>query len=157
VDGQVMPLPVFDDTHGRIVDNIAVRLKKDLAAKKPGARVCRNVPIVVPHEETVLRVPLAVLLTHPPLGADIVHIIVDVLPDEGSLAHHRRRLGSFRILTDLQELWVVDSTRRGVEIWSALKFSFDDLNWNGKLFMNSTLSGIATYMAVDDIYHGTGL
>jgi hypothetical protein len=65
VDGQVMPLPVFDDTHGRIVDNIATRLKKDLAGKRPDARLRRDVPIVVPHEETVLRVPLAVLLPHP--------------------------------------------------------------------------------------------
>ena len=70
VDGHVMPLPVFDDTHGRIVTNIATRLKEDLAERKPSARVCRDVPIVVPGEETVLRVAIAVLLAHPTLAAD---------------------------------------------------------------------------------------
>lgn len=80
-----------------------------------------------------------------------------VLPDEDSLTHHRRRLRSFRTLTDLQELWVVDTTHRSIEIWSAVKYSLDDPSWSARLFKNQSLSTIAAYMAVDDVYRSTGL
>jgi hypothetical protein len=158
VDGQPVPLPVMDTKHELICKNVCRVFDEGIAKNRPDAFMHLNYPIVVPGEETVLRAAIVVLLTHPTLAADIPYIIVDILPDDGSLAYHRRRQLAFRTVPDVQEIVQIDSAQRGIELWSSTKVSFNKVSWSARENWLDSKSGVYTMLGSlypGDVYNKT--
>ena len=118
VGGRPVAMAPPSEAHGTVVINLGRQLANRL---KPPCRVVGEAGIVVPHrDDTYYQADLAVTCVPPARGTQHVHdpaLIIEVLSP--STAQHDRgtKLFDYREIPSVQEILLVSSEARRVEIW----------------------------------------
>lgn len=151
VDGVPRALPRPTGWHGTIVANLAGIVYAALKSRHP----CRGEAQagIRMGERTWWQADIAVTCREPDQETREPHLIIEVLLPSTRMNDLGRKLGDYKTLPSVQEIWMIDSERRWSQIWKRQDETWGAIDLVGTARFRSDVLG--NTVALDDIYENS--
>ena len=154
-DGALVAMAPPSNVHGTVVGNAALTIGTALRHRRP-CRFQTEAGVRV-DENTWWQADLAVTCTPITAGSEIDRptLLVEVLSPGTRMHDLGRKLGDYKTLPSVAEIWMIDSERRWVQHWRR-----EAAGWIGQDFVGSAAFASATLaerVTLDQLYSDSGL
>jgi len=154
VDGRPVAMAPPSGQHGTIVMNAGTLINNRLGTRKP----CRAQAEAGIRLSDYRRWQADIAITCSPPAADAIEplLIVEVLSPTTRKIDLTDKLADYKSLPSVQEVWLIDSERRWVQIW----WREGDQAWHGRDHLGSSAFSsdvVGGRFALDELYLNAGL
>ncbi len=156
VDGRIRMMAAAGNEHGTITVNVSVEIDRRLE-RRPGCRAQVEAGIRI-RDDTFYVADVAVTCNPERFSQDTrdPRLIVEVLSPTTRAEDAGRKLEDYKTLPSVQEIWLVDSERRWVQVW----WREAEGGWSARDFLGAASFEsrvLADTIALDRLYRNTGL